>query len=389
MTTLSRASPLWRSNLTPAYKNVDRCVMREKFEEVLALQLEHSSLNTPSMMRRGQLIRVDIPEEMRLWPAASAEAVLPFRGRLNVQGRDGTGLKTFVPWVRIHSPELSPSAQSGWYVVYLFRQDGSGVSLCISHGSTRFDGGDFKPRSAGEAAELMRWGRALLGQSAAAIGMAEGVELASSEKLSRAYEATTAFSKFYPAGSIPDDAILAADASAAVGLLGELYRALELGRAPDSDPPEVLEAEDLVARVSRPGASTAKGGQGFGLSAAERAVVEAHAMNAAQAWLTANGYSGVRDVHKTHSCDFIAVKGGVEHHVEVKGTTAGPGQILLTANEVDLHRKSHPNNVLIVVYNIELHAMRTQAHGGQIMAREAWDLNQAHLRPLSYVCRLR
>ena len=95
------------------------------------------------MERRGDLIRKIIPKGMRQWRAASAEAVLPFRGRLNVQGRDGTGLKTFVPWVRIHSPELSASAQNGWYVVYLFKADGNGVALCISHGSTRFDGRDF------------------------------------------------------------------------------------------------------------------------------------------------------------------------------------------------------------------------------------------------------
>ena len=98
--------------------------MRELFEQVLDLQIQHSSQNTPEMVVRGKLIRDVIPEEVRGWAAARSPAVLPFKGRLKVQGRDGTGLKTFVPWVRIHSPELSPSAQSGWYVVYLFRQDG-------------------------------------------------------------------------------------------------------------------------------------------------------------------------------------------------------------------------------------------------------------------------
>jgi hypothetical protein len=68
--------------------------VKEHFAEVLALQLQFSSANTPKMERRGNLIRNIIPAEMREWGAASAEAVLPFRGRLNVQGRDGTGLKT-------------------------------------------------------------------------------------------------------------------------------------------------------------------------------------------------------------------------------------------------------------------------------------------------------
>ena len=361
--------------------------MRDKFREVLALQLEHSSLNTPPMVRRGQLIRNEIPEEMRTWSAALPGAASPFKGRLNVQGRDGTGLKTFVPWVRIHSPELSPSAQSGWYVVYLFLQDGSGVTLGISHGSTRFDGGDFKPRSAEEAAELMAWGRGLIGRSAATLGLGVGVDLRSNEKLSRAYEATTAVSKFYPADAIPDDQTLANDAQVAVELLGELYRAQELGRSPASDPPEVIEAKVALAQAARPQADS-NAGQGFGLSAAERLLVEAHSMSLALAWLDSNGYQDVRDVHKTHSCDFIATKDGTDHYIEVKGTTAGFGKILLTANEVGLHRSKYPHNALIVVHDVDLHAMRTQAHGGVVKVLAPWNVETTTLRPLSYVCEL-
>ncbi len=88
--------------------------MREKLERVLDLQRDYDPMPTPAMDERGQLIRHDIPTEMREWSAAQADAAVPYRGRLNVQGRDGTGLRTFVPWVRIHSPELSPSAQNGW-----------------------------------------------------------------------------------------------------------------------------------------------------------------------------------------------------------------------------------------------------------------------------------
>jgi hypothetical protein len=219
--------------------------------------------------------------------------------------------------------------------------------------------------------------------------MSVGVDLRSPEKLSRAYEATTAFSKFYSAAALPDDERLSSDAEAAVSLLGELYRALELGRAPSSEPPEIVEAELALASVSRPGAVPALGGgQGFGLSAAERSVVESHAMSLALSWLSANGFVDIRDVHKTHSCDFIATKDGSEIHVEVKGTTAALGKILLTANEVALHRRCHPNNVLIVVHDIELHEMRTQATGGTVTAREAWDIDATTLRPLSYACEL-
>lgn len=362
--------------------------MRELFEAVLDFQHQYSSQNTPEMVARGKLIRNAIPEEMRGWEAAKSAAVLPFKGRLNVQGRDGTGLKTFVPWVRIHSPELSPSAQSGWYVVYLFRQDGAGVALCISHGSTRFDGRDFKPRTASEAATLMQWGRGLIGAQAKAIGMDVGVDLGSPEMLSRAYESTTAFSKTYMREAIPNDAILAEDAERAVGLLGELYRAQELGKAPDSEPPEIKEAVETLEQISRPGSRSKSGGQGFGLNAAERAVVEKHAMGMAATWLAANDFVNIKDVHATHSCDFVATRNGVEHAIEVKGTTSGLGKVILTANEVALHRGAHPANLLIVVYNVEFYELRTAARGGKVHVCDPFVIGEAALTPLSYMCDL-
>lgn len=363
--------------------------MREYFEEVLRLQADFSSQNTPEMQVRGDLIRNVIPEGIRDWRAARPEALLPFRGRLNVQGRDGTGLKTFVPWVRIHSPEFSPSAQAGWYVVYLFRQDGEGVALCISHGSTRFDGREFKPRTAQEAANLMTWGRRLIRAPALRNGMIEGVDLGSTAMLSRAYESTTAFSRTYRAGAIPDETILARDAELAVGLIGELYRAQELGRAPDAVPPEFIEAESAVSTISRPGSSRlGRAGQGFGLSAAERKAVEAHAMARAETWLAANGFSGVRDVHATHSCDYLAVRDGIEHHIEVKGTTSAFGKVILTANEVELHRRVHPANLLIVVHDIDLIAERITATGGKLTVLDPLVIETCELTPLSFMCEL-
>lgn len=233
----------------------------------------------------------------------------------------------------------------------------------------------------------MIWGRGLIGQSASALGMQIGVDLASNEKLSRAYEATTAFSRFYATEALPDDARLAADAEAAVSLLGEIYRAIELGRAPSSEPPEIVEAQSLLEKVSRPGSGRANG-QGFGLSAVERSLVESRAMNLAFGWLRDNDFHNVKDVHKTHSCDFVAVKNGVEYHIEVKGTTAGLGKILLTANEVALHRRCHPHNVLIVVHDVKLHELRNQAIGGTVTVFERWAIEASNLRPLSYFYQL-
>jgi hypothetical protein len=62
---------------------------------------------------------------------------------------------------------------------------------------------------------------------------------------------------------------------------------------------------------------------------------------------------------------------------------------LLTANEVELHRTLHPDNVLILVHSIDLIEMRTQAFGGTLIPFEAWDIDSTELRPLSYACHLK
>lgn len=362
--------------------------MREMLQEVLELQLEFSSENTPAMERRGQLVRNLMPEELREWEAVRGSAVLPFKGRLNVQGKDGTGRKTFVPWIRVHSPELSPSAQKGWYVVFLFHANGDGVSLCVSHGSTSFNGRDFVPRSDEEVAELMSWARGLLGRQAGLLGFREGVDLGSNFGLSGPYERTTAFSKFYQVENLPDDEKLQKDLEQAVGLLGQLYHAIELGRAPEAVAPDIQEAQLQVEAIASPRRSSSRGGQGFGLSAAQRKVVEDRAMQLAKGWLEANGFEDIQDVSATRSCDYTAIRGGIEHVIEVKGTTAGFGTILLTANEVDLHRASNPHNVLIVAHSIDLLETRIQASGGLLTVLEAWDVDATELRPLSYSCKL-
>ena len=91
------------------------------------------------MQERGQLIRDQIPEILRAWVVGS---------NWEVEGSDGAGLKSKVPWTRVYNKQLSPSAQTGWYVVYLFANDGSVVALSLNQGTTVSDGSTFKVKKA-------------------------------------------------------------------------------------------------------------------------------------------------------------------------------------------------------------------------------------------------
>jgi hypothetical protein len=351
-------------------------------EEVLTLQQVYSDQNTPEMERRGILIRNILPAKMRDMGSRLKAALGPYGEDAEAEGRDGTGRKTRIPWVRWHSSSRSPSAQDGWYIVYLFHPDGTGVSLCLSHGSTTLQNGSYVSRSDAETSELMNWAQAAVGleferDSTVRRGIALGAQ-----DLARAYEKTTVFSKFYPTANIPTDADLENDLVRFCEPLRKLYRAKDLGLSPGEPHADSVAIDREIEKFVAPLRTTGPG-QGRGLSAPLRKLVELHAMGKAKEWLKAERFS-FRDVSATDSCDFRASRDGKEWVIEVKGTTGGPGTVLLTRNEVALHRQAHPLNGLLIVHGIELDATAAKVSGGEIVTMVPWRLEDERLNPVCY-----
>lgn len=355
--------------------------MRDMLSDVLELQLEYSPENTEAMATRGIIVRQRIPRWIRARQDHLAANLGDYANEFDVTGRDGTGRKTLVPWVRIFAENQSPNPQNGWYAVYLFRPDGQAASLCISHGSTIWDGMSFQPRPAAEALALLNWARAEIGAAAAARGFVEGVALGSNAQLPQAYERTTAFSKTYLVGQIPDEMALLADLSNALQLLKILYEAAANGRQPGAVAPDVLDAAAQINGLINPNRQPRRG-QGYGLTAPQRRAVDERAMIVARQWMDANGFTAIRDVHLREPCDYRAVLAGVAKVVEVKGTTGGPGAILLTRNEVDLHQQSFPNNVLLIVHGIMLAG--EVANGGAVEAHNPWRIDEDGLTATAF-----
>lgn len=181
---------------------------------------------------------------------------------------------------------------------------------------------------------------------------------------------------FAPDGALPEESvrIVAAD-SAGLTVEGEAFL------------DEVAALISPLMGSSSP--SSSFGGQGWGLTAEERKIVEMQAMGKAFEWLEANGFVAA-DVSssKTASCDFKAMRDGREWVVEVKGTTGSAASVLLTRNEVDLHLKAYPLNALIVVHGISLSADRRAASGGELMVLSPWRLEPERLTGITYQYRL-
>src|SRR4051794_14439804 len=110
--------------------------MQVEIEEVLALQPAWTWRNTPQMERRGVVVRTEMARWLRDELPALSELVPAEVEDLAVEGRDGTGRKTRVRWVRVFSKARSPSATEGFYVVYLFDAAGRKAYLSLGRGDT-------------------------------------------------------------------------------------------------------------------------------------------------------------------------------------------------------------------------------------------------------------
>ena len=131
--------------------------------------------------------------------------------------------------------------------------------------------------------------------------------------------------------------------------------------------------------------SANRGGQGLGLSAPEKRAVERRAVEAAIEYFESTGWENVQDVGDFASYDLTMVRDGEVHIVEVKGTTGPGSSIILTRNEVQVHKDYHPNNALIVVSNIILNRVDPpHATGGRVNVIQPWGIDETLLTATTF-----
>jgi 5-methylcytosine-specific restriction protein A len=127
------------------------------------------------------------------------------------EGSAGKGQWTRSPWAAVFDILITESAQSGYYPVYLFREDFSGVYLSLNQGVTEIRG---KYQSKAKDALRTRAAdfRAQLGGLAAGFPSVEiDLRPSSASNLSSFYEAGNICAKFYDREDLSPEVQLAAD----------------------------------------------------------------------------------------------------------------------------------------------------------------------------------
>jgi Holliday junction resolvase-like predicted endonuclease len=128
-----------------------------------------------------------------------------------------------------------------------------------------------------------------------------------------------------------------------------------------------------------------KHSQGYGLNSAEKKAVETRAMELANKWLVENGYK-TQDMSANEPYDFLATKDGKQVFVEVKGKTSNdPTSILMTANEVKLHKAERGSTAIGIVSSIKLKkGSFPTADGGILVMEIGWNIDDWISEPTAY-----
>jgi hypothetical protein len=123
-------------------------------------------------------------------------------GERTVNGGIGFGSIAEVPWMSVYPKGSGASAQSGFYLAYLFAADGSRVYLSLNQGTDKVRGGlkaiEKRAIDLRAAAGLPSPGR-------------QPIDLRSSATRPRKYEAGSAEAAEYSAGAVPSDEQLRVD----------------------------------------------------------------------------------------------------------------------------------------------------------------------------------
>ena len=357
--------------------------MKEHLERIMELQRAWSSKNTSEMSERGQIVRHGCPTWLSTYEDSLSRELGLAAGDLLVEGGDGAGRKSEIPWVRFGSRERSPRPTEGWYCVYLFAATGDHVYLALGRGSTVWNGAEFRARPTSELHALAEWARATVSPL---ISAREDIQLsldlgARKSHLGSAYEASTAVCIRYSRGRVPDDTQLRRDAVFFAQLLGKLYQAESTSPVPGAPAAEVVDV--LVASAEAAGKVVRGRGQGFRPSLVQRQAIEERAMVVAREYLETEKKWRVQDKSRTESFDYLCEHDNETIYVEVKGTTSNGESIVLTRSEVEHHRSVFPRNGLAVVRRIELNG--DVATGGDIEFIAPWDIQDTQLRIVSYL----
>ena len=191
----------------------------------------------------------------------AVRACLPSDGEYLVKGSAGAGGRAQVPWFCVFDPRVTKKASEGFYLVYLFKMDMTGVYLSLNQAWTPFS----RQGSAAIGRENIRrvseriWDTLRRRRDVPA-GLRTSIDLACSghnDNLARGYEQGHICGLYYAAESLPDETRLVEDLKGMLRVYASLV-GMFMGTG-ETDPlsgyqaiiPEVCRTDRSLSRILR------------------------------------------------------------------------------------------------------------------------------------------
>ncbi len=150
-------------------------------------------------------------------------------------------------------------------------------------------------------------------------------------------------------------------------------------------PPDESADADAIEEAVKEVVHESGQGQGYGLGASERSLVERRAMEVATRHFQKAGWT-VEDVSAASPYDLLCWHEDkmLLRRVEVKGATGGGFAVILTRSEVREARADPEAATLAIVHGIKLDRSRAMATGGVLRIINPWKPDDSALRPIAY-----
>ena len=182
-------------------------MLREAIERVLT---EYPIARTKAFKGHAlaEFLRHDFPDAVR--PLAKELAAADGFDYI-VEGSAGQGQWVRCPWVAVFDPMVTESAERGFYPVYLFREDFTGLYFTLNQGVT-----DVREQYKSRVKEALKTRaadfRTRLGRDTGPF-TTDAIDLrpSSSANYSADYEVGNIVAKFYASASVPDEQVLKDD----------------------------------------------------------------------------------------------------------------------------------------------------------------------------------
>jgi 5-methylcytosine-specific restriction enzyme A len=142
------------------------------------------------------------------------------KDKYKIQGSIGQGNPAEVPWICVFDLDITSSAQDGFYIVYLFKSDMSGVYLSLNQGWTQYEREFGLKEGRLEIVRNANYAKSLLKSDQ---GFSyDPIDLMATQALGKGYELGNICSVYYAADNIPSDVEIIDDLRNLMGVYREL-----------------------------------------------------------------------------------------------------------------------------------------------------------------------